>query len=110
MTAPMCVWEHCDRPARISVVVGEKTCEAAAHGAFCVPHSALTSRVLQQGSGADVWFDWVRSGRSQNCTCSPLFWSNLTAVYDSARRASGGEPRFLGLDQPDEVDPVGGSR
>lgn len=107
MTAPLCVWEHCDRPGRISVIVGTKTCEASAHGAFCVPHSALTSRVLHEESRSKVWFDWVRSERGRDCTCDPLFWSTLTAVYDSTRRALGGAPQFNRAERPDDIDPVG---
>ena len=110
MSAPLCVWEHCDRPGRISVIVGTKACDAAAHGAFCVPHSALTSRVLRQGSRSEVWFDWVRPDSSSDCTCDPLFWSMLTAEYDSARRALGGEPQFHRVERPDDVDPVGWAR
>lgn len=110
MSAPLCVWEHCDRPGRISVIVGaKKACEASAHGAFCVPHSALTSRVLHQ-SRSEVWFDWVRSDRSHDCTCDPLFWSTLTAEYDSARLALGGAPQFNRVERPDDVDPVGWAR
>jgi hypothetical protein len=91
----MCIWEHCDRPARISVAVGQGTCEASTHGTFCVPHSVLTSRALHE-SGARVWFDWVRSDSGRPCTCGPLYRSSLAAEYGDGRgRTRDGAPRLV---------------
>lgn len=93
----MCIWEHCDRPGRISVAVGEQTCDASTHGAFCVPHSVLTTRALREW-GAKVWFDWMRTDRDRSCTCGPLFWSSLTAEYGDVRHIRDGAPRLVGAE------------
>lgn len=105
MTAPMCMWEQCDRTARVGVAVRKRTCGTLAHGAFCVPHSALTSRVLRRKSGAEVWFDWLRTDHDLDCGCDPIDWS-LFVGEDGVPSALGGEPRMRGLEPPDEVDPL----
>jgi hypothetical protein len=105
MTAAMCMWGQCDRPAQVRIVVRERTRGALAHGAFCVPHSALTSRALHQKSGAEVWFDWLRGDHDLDCACDPLDLSMLPAGDYGAGRF-GGEPRLRGFEGPEEADPL----
>lgn len=107
MTAPMCMWEQCDRPAQIRVAVRKRLRGALAHGAFCLPHSALTSRALHHRSGAEVWFDWLRDDHDVTCACDPLDLSMLrTGDGGGATGRFSGEPRLRGFEGPDEVDPV----
>jgi hypothetical protein len=98
MTAPVCMWEHCDRPARINVAVHRRTTKNFVQGAFCVPHSVLTSRAQAQ-VGVEVWFDWVRAGR--DAESEPVELSLL-----SAGSALNGEPRLRRLSESDGVDPL----
>jgi hypothetical protein len=98
MTAPMCMWAHCDRPARINVAVHRRTSKSFAHGTFCVPHSVLTSRAQTQ-AGVEVWFDWVRAGRDRES--DPVDVSLL-----SPDSALDGVPRLRGLDESGGIDPL----
>ena len=52
----MCVWEGCDRAAAVEVLEGDVGRRRQPHGHYCVPHSVITSRVLREDHGADVWF------------------------------------------------------
>ena len=97
MTAPVCMWEHCDRVARIRVAVHRRMSRTFGQGAFCVSHAALTSRA-QSRAGVEVWFDWIRA--DGDLESQPV---DLSLV--SAGSALNGEPRLRGAEGSDGVDP-----
>lgn len=98
MTDPTCTWDNCQRPARISVSVGQSSCGASRHGGYCVPHSALASRALHVGLAPDagVWLDWLRAVADPlvdvDCTCVPARWS-ATSRRDIDHHALRGDRR-----------------
>jgi hypothetical protein len=98
MTAPVCMWAHCDRPAHIRVSVHRRTSKTFAQGAFCIPHSVLTSRAQTQ-AGVEVWFDWVRVGRDRESEPADLSLLSTGSALD-------GVPRLRGLEGSDGVDPL----
>jgi hypothetical protein len=59
----MCRWEGCDREAAVEVLKGEVGRFREPHGDYCVPHSVITSRMLREQHGVDVWFAVIAPDR-----------------------------------------------
>ena len=98
------MWEQCDRSSTLAVAVGRPGNERSLHGAFCVPHAALTSRTLRAEPEVEVWLDWVRSVEGERTRPSPHYSPRIVR-RESGRHSASGVPRLRR--GAGEADPLG---